>query len=676
MKNLAGHEYRKDIDGIRAAAVIFVVLYHAFPKLVPNGFIGVDVFFVISGFLITSIIFSAIEEGNFSLRDFYIRRINRLFPALLTVMIACLVAGWFVLLPDEYKQLGKHTASGAAFISNLVFWSESGYFDSAADSKTLLHLWSLGVEEQFYLAWPLLIWFTWRAKFNLGTVCVVLLTLSFYLNVKTTELQPVAAFFSPLTRFWELLAGATLSVLAAKKSPSLQNLEAFISKRLDAVIYQADHLNTRSSLREVASILGATCLLGAVIFMPAGAQFPGKWALLPVIGTWFLIFSGPHTWVAQAILSNRLIVFVGLISYPLYLWHWPLLAFARYQAGDRPASSAVLCGAVLLSVALAWITYVLIEKPIRFGSRRPRSAAILLLIMTCVGLFGLYDATHDGLRFRMKDKNDYAAYFEGYLHDGAQFVNERNDIAQNQCNRYNYLQSWGDLQPRPSIDADCYEKKTKKSVLLWGDSHAAHLYYGLKKALPNDISTLLNFSSGCAPLLYSYINRQLPYCNTSNSAGLDLVERQVPDIVILASNGVVEIKYIRELAHKLKSLGVKKVVWLGPLPHWKPYLYKTVMRYYWENTPNRIANHVDKELLALDLKFRAQMQPEDEFDYVSLFDFFCNTDGCLTYLGNNRREGLITFDDAHLRPFASTYLAENLLKPLVLKSMSGAANSR
>jgi peptidoglycan/LPS O-acetylase OafA/YrhL len=673
MKNPAGHGYRADIDGIRAFAVALVVLYHAFPKLVPNGFVGVDVFFVISGFLITSIVFAEISEGNFSLGRFYVRRINRLFPALLTVMIASLAAGWFVLFPDEYKQLGKHIAGGAAFISNFMFWSEAGYFDSAAESKILLHLWSLGVEEQFYLIWPVLMLLAWRGKFNIGTFCLIFLIASFCLNIRTTESRQVAAFFSPLTRFWELLSGGMLAVLMAKNNPFLKKWETSISRRLDAIIYQQGYLNSRSSLREVASVLGVACIFATIVFMPAGARFPGKWAVLPVIGTWLLIFSGPYTSIAQTILSNRWVVFIGLISYPLYLWHWPLLAFERYM-GDQVPSGLIRSAIVLFSVVLAWLTYVLVERPIRFGNRRKRSAVILLILMTCVGMFGLYDATQDGMRFRMKDKNDYAAYFEGYLYDGNQFTLERQDIAQNQCNRYNYIKGWGDNTPRPSINAECYTKHTKKSVLIWGDSHAAHLYYGLEKSLPKDISTLLIFSSGCinGPVVMDRL--EIDHCAMSNYSAIQLVERDPPDVVVLASNNSFDINYIRQLAEKLKKSGVKKVLVMGSLPHWKPYLYKTIMRNYWNQTPKRIVGHQDMVLLNLDLKFRAQVRPDDEFDYINLFDFFCNTEGCMTYLGDNRREGLITFDDAHLRPFASTYLAENLLKSLILKAIGDVKN--
>jgi peptidoglycan/LPS O-acetylase OafA/YrhL len=672
MQSPANRAYRADIDGIRAIAVVLVVLYHAFPKLVRNGFVGVDVFFVISGFLITSIIYAAVGEGNFSFSEFYVRRINRLFPALLLVLTSSLIAGWFVLFPDEYKQLGKHTASGVAFISNLVLWSESGYFDTAASSKVLLHLWSLGVEEQFYLAWPVLILLAWRAKFNIGTVCAFLLGFSFYLNIHTTNVSQVAAFYSPLTRFWELLVGALLAIFTSEQYSWLLNLKRRISRAFKVVLWEPGSREDRPGLHNMASILGLACLVVVLVRMSPTAHFPGRWAILPVVGTALLLAAGPQTWIARALLSNRVVVWIGLISYPLYLWHLPLLVFARYFNDEL--SALVSCCVVLSSFVLAWLTYLYVEKPIRFGARRGRSAMIMLVLMACVGMFGLYDALHDGFRFRMKDKNEYALYFEGYLYDASQFVQERQDISQNQCNRYNYLQGWGDNRPRPSISADCYEQKTKKSVLLWGDSHAAHLYFGLKKTLPQDISTLLIFSSGCAPHLQVDTDHQLDYCETSNNSALKLVEKQPPDVVMLASNVVVEIKDMRDLAHRLKQLGVKKVLVLGPLPHWKPFLYKTVMRNYWDHTPNRIPGHQDNERIALSLKFTAAMTKEDEFDYVNLFDFFCNSDGCLTYLGDNRREGLITFDDAHLRPFASVYLAENLLKPLILKNVGDASN--
>ena len=203
--------YRPDIDGLRAVAVLLVVGYHAFPYWLNGGFIGVDIFFVISGFLISSIIFQDLGAGSFRFTDFYGRRIRRIFPALIIVVAACLVAGWFVLLAGEYEQLGKHVAGGAGFIANFLLWNESNYFDNAAETKPLLHLWSLGVEEQFYIIWPLLLWLAWKRNFNARTMTAFIVIMSFALTIAQARTDMVAAFYSPATRFWESLCGALLA---------------------------------------------------------------------------------------------------------------------------------------------------------------------------------------------------------------------------------------------------------------------------------------------------------------------------------------------------------------------------------------------------------------------------------------------------------------------------------
>ncbi len=177
-------EYRKDIDGLRAIAVFSVVAFHAFPKTLKGGFIGVDIFFVISGFLISRILINDLEEHTFRLRSFYARRIRRIFPALILVLLCCMLAGWILLLGDELNQLGNHIAAGAGFVSNLLMWSEAGYFDNAADTKPLLYLWSLGVEEQFYIVWPLLLWIAWRQRlFNITLLIFLGALASFVLNI-------------------------------------------------------------------------------------------------------------------------------------------------------------------------------------------------------------------------------------------------------------------------------------------------------------------------------------------------------------------------------------------------------------------------------------------------------------------------------------------------------------
>ncbi len=227
--HLSHPKYRPDIDGLRAVAVLAVVAFHAFPSSLKGGFIGVDVFFVISGYLISTIIFESLDRGAFSFREFYARRIKRIFPALILILVACFTFGWFALLADEFKQLQKHIAAGTSFVSNHVLWSEAGYFDNSAETKPLLHLWSLGIEEQFYIVWPLLLWFAWKRKFNLLTITILVAIVSFVLNLRGIKQDVVATFYSPQTRFWELLCGSLLAWVSLYKKGTCTNSKKKIS---------------------------------------------------------------------------------------------------------------------------------------------------------------------------------------------------------------------------------------------------------------------------------------------------------------------------------------------------------------------------------------------------------------------------------------------------------------
>ncbi|MES2481134.1 MAG: acyltransferase, partial [Pseudomonadota bacterium] len=308
-------------------AVLSVVVFHAFPGAIWGGFIGVDVFFVISGFLISTIIFENLAQGTFSFTTFYARRIKRIFPALLLVLAASLAFGWFALFSQEYQQLGRHIAAGAGFVANLVLRGEAGYFDNSAETKPMLHLWSLGVEEQFYIVWPLVVWLAWRLRLRLGLITLVMAALSFALCVKGVRSDAVAAFYSPLTRFWELLFGTLLAwlMLEGKKAESpgagtpWQRLAGFL-----AGDRRAGH-----TLSDALSFGGLLLLVVGFWGIRKSFSFPGAWALLPVLGATLIIAAGPQAWVNRTLLSHRLAVWFGLISFPLYLWHWPLLSFAR-----------------------------------------------------------------------------------------------------------------------------------------------------------------------------------------------------------------------------------------------------------------------------------------------------------------------------------------------------------
>lgn len=375
--------YRPDIDGLRAAAVLLVVGFHAFPQQAAGGFVGVDVFFVISGYLISCILLRALEKDAFSFLDFYGRRVRRIFPALALVLFATFAAGWLVLLADEYRQLGMHMAGGAAFLSNFVLWSESGYFDNASHGKPLLHLWSLGIEEQFYLCWPVLLWVAWKRGWNLRAVTALLAGLSLAFNLWVHLREPVTAFYGPHARAWELLAGALLAIATFGRSARAG--DSATAPRL--------------AVADAMSVLGMGLLAATVMLVTQESAFPGYWALMPVLGTALVIAAGHRAWINRTILSARPLVWVGLISFPLYLWHWPLLSFA-YIVEAGPPDAATRTAAVVASFVLAWMTYRWIEHPLRHGGRMRAKALGSVCVVAVAGLVGYTTHARNGLDFR------------------------------------------------------------------------------------------------------------------------------------------------------------------------------------------------------------------------------------------------------------------------------------
>lgn len=353
--------YRPDIDGLRAIAVVSVVAFHSFADFMPGGFVGVDIFFVISGYLITSIILQHLDRGSFSFSDFYYRRIRRIFPALCFVLLSCLAFGKLVLFPDELRQLSTHAWAGAGFVSNFILWQESGYFDASSDSKPLLHLWSLGIEEQFYIFWPLILWACIRFRWRALSVCAGIAAASFLINIANVNSAPVSTFYSPVSRSWELLLGALLAIPHVEQSFGKLKLRH----------------------RSIMSVVGHLFIAIALAFVVPQYAFPGWWALLPTVGAGLIIASGPTTILNKYFLANTALVGIGLISYPLYLWHWPLLSFATILEGARP-NDTIRGLMVGLSLLLALATYRLIDLPIRTQFQGARIAKGLAAAVICV----------------------------------------------------------------------------------------------------------------------------------------------------------------------------------------------------------------------------------------------------------------------------------------------------
>jgi len=370
--------YRSDVDGLRALAVLAVLVFHADPTLLPGGFAGVDVFFVISGYLISGIVSRECETGRFSFARFYARRARRLFPALIIVLVTTLLLGWLILLPDEFRTLGADTTAGAAFSSNLLQYEDiTVYFGIA--SRPLLHLWSLGVEEQFYFVWPVLIY----ATLSVGGrrflyIAAAATAVSFLANVAVVSFDPQGAFFLPWNRLWELSLGG---VIASLELHPWQPPAAIVNLgKAPAVSGLLSHRRT------IYWTCGASLLLASFLLIRGTWEVPGFWALAPAIGAAAVIVAGPQAWLNRWVLSLRPIVFIGLISYPLYLWHWPLLCFARLI---EPNASRLLTGTVLLvALLLSVATYLYIELPLRRSPVSRQMVANLCTALLCCGLVG------------------------------------------------------------------------------------------------------------------------------------------------------------------------------------------------------------------------------------------------------------------------------------------------
>jgi len=479
----SAHAYRADIDGLRALAVLAVLGYHAFPGVVPGGFIGVDVFFVISGFLITGIILDELGRGSFTFTGFYWRRIRRIFPALILVLAGCLFLGWRVLLPDEFAQVGKHVAAGAAFVSNIALWRESGYFDAAAELKPLLHLWSLGIEEQYYLVWPLAL-FLLRAHPRRILLMVLLVgAVSFALNLALVERHPSAAFYLPLTRFWELLGGSTLACL---------------------------RFAMPGRWREPASFAGVALIAAAIVLLDGASTFPGVWALLPVVGAMLVISAGPSAWLNRVVFGNRVAVYIGLISYPLYLWHWPLLSYSRIvQGGEPPASlrAAMLLFAFVLSAA----TYEFVEKKIRRAKSAMlarRAVPALGGSMAALACSGVLATT--GVLVAQSSMNPQLA-----------------EIARASAD-WNYAKA-------ARIPGD-----SERAVLFFGDSHMEHylprIYRVVEEHRAPLRTVIVKTEGGCAP--FPGIERKHEHCSQFVDEALKIAHEPSVDTVVIAASWV------------------------------------------------------------------------------------------------------------------------------------------
>lgn len=640
--------YRADIDGLRAVAVLAVIAFHAFPAVLSGGFIGVDVFFVISGYLITGIMLDAAAAGRLSIAGFYGRRIRRIFPALLIVLAAVYAAGWFLLFEDRFAQLGRHVAGGAGFASNLLLWQEAGYFDASAETKPLLHLWSLGIEEQFYLAWPLLVYMAWRRRAGVLALALVAGAASLAFNLYSIRQDLVGTFYAPATRAWELMGG---SVLACVVRPGA------IAGGWAGTVYAT--LVPRLSWRHAMSAAGLAAIVAAAAGLDGTRHYPGAWALIPVTGAALLIASGSDGFVNRRLLAWRPMVWIGLISYPLYLWHWPLLAFARlWQAGEP--SLAIRGGAVVIAFALATLTYRAIETPIRFGGLRRGVVPALSMAMAVVCLIGWQTYRRDG--FPMRAIN---------LTDRAHFTNYYNGIKQQQmpaayraeCD----FMDWATEATKTAIAPECTQPGSRRTLLLWGDSFAQALSSGIRAMLPSDARLAQVTTSHCqASIEANEFGVPGGRCSRANAFAMSAVTALRPEIVIVAQRAAHEDTDWNAFAAAVRAAGAGRVVLVGPSPQWLPSLPAIVVARYWPQPPGYVSEGLDRGMLATDRALAARYLQSMALEYVSLMDRLCTSEGCRSTVPGTNPSELITFDMGHLTPRGSAYVVQLALRDVLL----------
>jgi len=537
-------KYNPVIDGLRAVAVLSVVTFHALSGYAPGGFVGVDVFFVISGFVISRVIFDGVAGNSFTLSAFYAARIRRIFPALLVVLAAVAVAGWWLLFPIEMIRLGHQIVASAAFGANIYFWSQAGYFSPDATTYPLLHLWSLGVEEQFYLVWPLVVMLLWRRAWAILPVIIILGAGSFAVSLLTED--RAAAFYLPMSRAWELMLGAGLAWLMQGSTRRLSPM-----------------------LLDVSAIAGLALILGSIVFVHESEPYPGWRALAPTIGACLVVWTGSDSRVVAPILSWRPLVFVGLISYPLYMWHWPVFWLGR-TIGTADLSLARASVLFAISLALAWATFVLVEKPIRFGLRQwqpviPLRLAAGLVIVALVGaaftISGFPGRWPSEVNTLLTYKFDDSIFRIGKCH----------------------------LKPEqgPSdFSRECFGKREAgaRHVVLWGDSAVTAVEPGLQQIGRGHLDIDELTTSNCPPFIGNYKPMSdRPHCSAINQFAFDYIRTSSPDIVIISFSPSYDTDLPSQAANTVRQLRrffAGPLLVVGPPPLWPKAFPETLLNSY------------------------------------------------------------------------------------------------
>jgi peptidoglycan/LPS O-acetylase OafA/YrhL len=688
---------RGDIEGLRALAVIAVLVNHAFPNALPGGFVGVDVFFVISGYLIGRHLLQDIQANRFSIQGFYAKRARRIFPALALVLISVWGVGCLVLSAPEFSDLGRQIVASTFFSNNILLWFESGYFDVAALDKPLLHLWSLGIEEQFYLLVPAMLWLGSVASAASIRWVTRLGVLSLFATIVLSNFDYDASFYLLHTRFWELAAGVVLAQAELRMharhltsdirfacARNVREVHVFAAAAVFLCIVLLGASEQRwepdAVFRDIglilASLIAVLCMLpqdlqqklfknaphfaamssvvGIILIFASAAgvsstHWPGAQTLLPVLGTGMVIAATPTTAVNK-LLGRQPLVFFGGISYPLYLWHWPAIVFWKLL---NPEARAIETAVPLVAaVVLAWLTRALLEDPVRFGKLgmasfpKPHLRTVTAGLAIAVALGSFAFATH-GLPSRIPPQLQAIGTWS-----------ETDSAANWRPNRCYYPP-----ESRTELSSECTPLKRPgvPLVLLWGDSHAAHLYPGLVKLQStHDLDIVQWTAAACPPTVIPFANETMN-CAARRASALRKLTRLKPDTILLAGAWEIyegksesEADILRSLSETIRQLrmdGDREIVVFGPGPFWNVSLAVDLFRFMVAKRLTEIPErygHAFEAAWRLDAAMAGQAHALG-VRYVSVLNYFCNKSGCRT-IGDRTipKPDLLYFDSNHL----------------------------
>ncbi len=612
--------YRPDIDGLRAVAVLVVFAFHAEISRIPGGYVGVDVFFVISGYLITSIILKDLAAGRFSLARFYERRIRRILPALYFVLAASAAAAWWLLLPTRMEHFGGSMLAAALSVSNILFWTQSSYFDDTLKTAPLLHTWSLGVEEQFYVVWPVLLMVAHRMGARLGWVIAGVVAGSLALAVHGVGATPSTAFYLLHTRAWELALGGLIAL-------------PFV--RLPWGATRAGWL-----VREGVAAAGLGMILVACLTYTAATPFPGWAAVPPCLGAAAIILAGRDGGVS---LTGRLlalgpVVLVGKISYSLYLWHWPLIVFKSALDFQFSAVGMVDKLAVIgVGLVLAWLTWRFVERPFREGwvmATRPAAFRFAIGGGAVAALAGGLVVLANGVPGRFPSAVAATA---------AHLVPPAGDPSLPAC-----FVGLGGLAPGLDEAACLRTDAARPNVLLFGDSHADHLVSGLRAVLPG-VNFLIATGSGCRPLVEGGTPPGSPRCGEMKARmfGEVLPRLQLDRVILAAAWKPGDVAPLGATLDALERMGHAVTV-VGPVVMYHGALPELLAKGMLRGEPDFAASRQIAGQRALDQALRAALAGRPKggaVRYVSLQELLCAEGRCL----ERAEDGApLQFDYGHL----------------------------